>query len=50
MKKCVWVRPEVVAEIEFLEWTSGDRLSHSKFVGLRDDKYPRIGVKESAGE
>jgi ATP-dependent DNA ligase len=24
MKKCVWVRPEVVAQIEFLEWTDAD--------------------------
>jgi len=46
MKKCVWVRPEVVAQIEFLEWTEGDRLRHSKFVALRDDKDPRKVVKE----
>src|SRR6266436_7581248 len=25
MKKCVWVRPELVAQIEFLEWTESDR-------------------------
>jgi len=24
MKKCVWVRPEFVAQIEFLEWTEAD--------------------------
>jgi ATP-dependent DNA ligase len=41
MKKCVWVRPKLVAVIEFLEWTEGDRLRHSKFVALRDDKNPR---------
>jgi ATP-dependent DNA ligase len=28
------VRPELVAQIEFLEWTEGERLRHSKFVGL----------------
>jgi len=50
MKKCAWVRPEVVAQIEFVEWTAGDRLRHSKFVGLRDDKDPRSVVKEHAGE
>src|SRR5215469_6206465 len=49
MKKCVWVRPEVVAQIEFLEWT-GDHLRHSKFAGLRDDDDPRSVVKEHAGE
>lgn len=50
MKKCVSVRPELVAGIEFLEWTGGDRLRHSKFVALRDDKNPRSVVKEHSGE
>ncbi len=40
MKKAIWLRPESVAQIEFLEWTEGDRLRHSKFVGLREDKNP----------
>jgi ATP-dependent DNA ligase len=47
MEKCVWVRPKLVAVIEFLEWTEGDRLRHSKFVALRDDKNPREVVKEA---
>jgi ATP-dependent DNA ligase len=46
MKKAVWLRPEAVAQIEFLEWTDADRLRHSKFVGLREDKDPRSVVKE----
>jgi bifunctional non-homologous end joining protein LigD len=50
MKKAIWLRPESVAQIEFLEWTEGDRLRHSKFVGLREDKNPRSVVKEQAGE
>jgi bifunctional non-homologous end joining protein LigD len=50
MGKCVWVTPETVAQIEFLEWTDGDHLRHSKFAGLRDDKDPRKVVKEHAGE
>jgi DNA ligase D-like protein (predicted ligase) len=50
MKKAIWLRPEAVAQIEFLEWTEGDRLRHSKFVGLREDKNPRSVVKEQAGE
>src|SRR5437870_3731582 len=41
MKECVWLRPEAVAQIEFLEWTAADRLRHSKFVGLREDKDAR---------
>ena len=47
MKKCVWVCPSLVAVIEYLEWTEGDRLRHSKFVGLRDDKDPGEVVKEA---
>jgi len=49
MKKCVWVNPELVAQIEFLEWTESDRLRHAKFVGLRDDKNPRSVIKEEVG-
>ena len=50
MKKAVWLKPEAVAQLEFLEWTEGDRLRHSKFVGLREDKNPRSVVKEHADE
>jgi bifunctional non-homologous end joining protein LigD len=50
MRKCVWVRPELVAQIEFLEWTDSDHLRHSKFAGLREDKDPKSVVKERAGE
>jgi len=46
MKECVWLRPEAIAQIEFLEWTAADRLRHSKFVGLREDKDARSVVKE----
>ena len=50
MKECVWLRPEAVAQIEFLEWTEADRLRHAKFGGLRGDKNPRTVVKEFRGE
>jgi DNA ligase D-like protein (predicted ligase) len=50
MKKCIWVRPELVAQIEFLEWTRSDHLRHSKFVGLREDKGARTAIREHAGE
>lgn len=49
MKECVWVRPELVAQIDFLEWTDADHLRHSKFVGLREDKDARKVVKEWIG-
>jgi bifunctional non-homologous end joining protein LigD len=50
MTKCVWVRAEIVAQIEFLKWTESDRLRHAKFVGLREDKDARSVVKEQSGE
>jgi ATP-dependent DNA ligase len=50
MKKCIWLQPELVARIEFLEWTESDHLRHSKFAGLREDKDPKSVVKEPAGE
>jgi DNA ligase D-like protein (predicted ligase) len=47
MKECVWVKPQIVAEVEFLEWTDANHLRHTKFVGLRDDKDPRKVVRET---
>ena len=46
MKKCVWLRPEMVAQIEFTEWTPDGHLRHSTFVGLREDKDPKEVVRE----
>src|SRR5215471_12516271 len=50
MGKCLWVRAETVARIEFLEWTGGDHLRHAKFAGLREEKDARTVVKEHGGE
>jgi len=50
MKRCVWVRPEVVARIEYLDWTDGDHLRHAKFGGLREDKDARNVTKEHSGD
>jgi DNA ligase D-like protein (predicted ligase) len=50
MKKCVWVLPEIVAQVEYLEWTESDHLRHSKFTRLRDDKDVRTVTKEHPGE
>lgn len=46
MQKCIWIRPKAVAQVEFLQWTKGDHLRHTKFIGLRDDKDPQEIVKE----
>jgi bifunctional non-homologous end joining protein LigD len=36
-----WVRPELVAQIAFTEWTRDDRLRHPRYLGLRNDKPAR---------
>ena len=41
-----WVRPELVAEIGFTEWTRDGRLRHPRFAGLRSDKDPADVVRE----
>jgi DNA ligase D-like protein (predicted ligase) len=46
MKNCVWLKPKLVAQIEFTEWTPDGHLRHSRFVGLREDKAAREVVRE----
>ena len=46
MKNCVWLKPQLVAQIEFTEWTPDSHLRHSMFVGLREDKEAREVVRE----
>jgi DNA ligase D-like protein (predicted ligase) len=46
MKGCVWVKPRIVARIDFAEWTAADKLRHTQFVALREDKDPRKVVRE----
>jgi ATP-dependent DNA ligase len=41
MVECRWLKPVLVGQFEFVEWTPDDHLRHSTFVGLRDDKSPR---------
>jgi bifunctional non-homologous end joining protein LigD len=36
-----WVRPELVCEMSFSEWTADGRMRHPEFEGLREDKKPR---------
>ncbi|MEU7305857.1 non-homologous end-joining DNA ligase [Streptomyces sp. NPDC007206] len=43
-----WVRPELVAQIAFTEWTRDGMLRHPRFLGLREDKRPGDVVREHA--
>ncbi|HEU4527249.1 MAG TPA: non-homologous end-joining DNA ligase [Actinomycetota bacterium] len=43
-----WVRPELVAQVGFGEWTPDGKLRHPRYLGLRDDKRPDQVVRERA--
>ena len=47
MKECRWLKPKVVAQVEFTDWTEGNHLRNATFAGIREDKNPREVVKES---
>jgi bifunctional non-homologous end joining protein LigD len=42
-----WVKPELVGEVEFTEWTSDGRLRHPSFHGLREDKPAGQVIRET---
>ncbi len=50
VRDATWVRPRLVAQVAFTEWTSDNRLRHPSFLGLREDKTPAEVVKEEPVE
>ncbi|MBO0885824.1 MAG: non-homologous end-joining DNA ligase [Acidimicrobiales bacterium] len=42
-----WVRPALVAQVSFSEWTEDGKLRHPRFEGMRRDKSPREVIRES---
>jgi len=42
-----WIRPELVAEVRYKEFTSAGVIRHPSFVGLRDDKSPEECVRQA---
>ena len=44
--KVHWVRPELVCQVGFTEWTRDGQLRHPRFQGLRRDKAPQDVVRE----
>jgi bifunctional non-homologous end joining protein LigD len=44
-----WVEPELVAQVEFTDWTDEGRMRQPVFLGLRDDRDPRHVVRERPG-
>ena len=47
MQNCTWLAPQLVAQVEFLEWTSADHLRHAQYIGLRYDKQAIDVVRET---
>jgi bifunctional non-homologous end joining protein LigD len=43
-----WVRPKLVAQVKFTEWTDDNKLRHPVYLGLRDDKKPEDVRREEA--
>jgi bifunctional non-homologous end joining protein LigD len=42
-----WVRPEIVVQVAFIEWTVHGKLRHSRLLGIRSDKAAREVVRET---
>jgi ATP-dependent DNA ligase len=43
-----WVRPEIVVQVGFIEWTGNNKLRHPRLLGVRIDKAAREVVRERA--
>ena len=46
MKRCTWIKPSLIGEVAFTEWTSDGGLRHPSFQGLRTDKNASEVVRE----
>ena len=44
-----WVKPQLVAQVRFTEWTDEGRLRHPAYLGLRDDVDPKAVRREPGG-
>lgn len=47
MEKCAWLKPRLVAAIDYAEWTPANHLRHAKFIALRGDKNARDVIREN---
>ena len=49
MADCRWLKPVLVGQFEFVEWTADNHLRHSKFLTLREDQSARdVGREQRA--
>ena len=47
MEQCRWVKPNLVCQVAFVEWTDAGHLRHCTFVAMRDDKKAAEVVRET---
>src|SRR5262249_21542232 len=47
MKRCRWIKPALIAQVKFTEWTHDDQLRQPVFLGLRTDKETKDVVREA---
>jgi bifunctional non-homologous end joining protein LigD len=48
MRRCTWLKPQLVCQVKFAEWTRDGRLRQPVFLGLREDKKAREVIREKA--
>jgi bifunctional non-homologous end joining protein LigD len=46
MRECRWLKPALVGQFEFVEWTPDGHLRHSRYMGLRYDMKASNVVRE----
>jgi bifunctional non-homologous end joining protein LigD len=46
MNRCHWVKPVLIAQVKFTEWTHDNQLRQPVFLGLRTDKEPKDVIRE----
>jgi bifunctional non-homologous end joining protein LigD len=49
MKRCTWLKPKMVCQIRFSQWTKDNHLRQPVFLGLRNDKPPKMVLRETPG-
>jgi ATP-dependent DNA ligase len=45
-RRAHWVRPQLVVQVAFLEWTVHGKLRHPRLLGIRHDKDARLVTRE----
>ena len=46
LREYIYVKPQLLCEVSFMEWTPDDHIRHGSFKGLREDKNPKAVVEE----